>query len=82
MASARSSASSCRSSATLIFQRAAYEEIGHSGLPPHYATPERPTTAKAIAELDQLKGEIETLLAETYPDEPLTLTTLAAEPAA
>ena len=67
---------------TIIFQRAAYEEIGLSGLPPHYAGLDRATTAKAIAELDQLKGEIETLLLDTYPDEPLSLTTPAAEPAA
>ncbi len=51
---------------TILAQRAAYEEIGLSGLPPHFADAERPTTAKAIAELDQLKAEIEALLAATY----------------
>jgi chromosome partitioning protein len=55
---------------SVIAQRAAYEEIGLSGLPPHYADPGRPTTAKAIAELDQLKSEIEALLVETYGEEP------------
>src|SRR5262245_16391173 len=53
---------------TILAQRAAYEEIGLSGLPPHFADHERPTTAKAIAELDQLKAEIDALLAATYPD--------------
>jgi chromosome partitioning protein len=67
---------------TIIFQRAAYEEIGLSGLPPHFAGPDRATTAKAVAELDRLKNEIETLLAATYPEEPLILSTPAAEPAA
>lgn len=47
---------------TLIAQRASYEEIGLSGLPPHYADASRPTTAKAIAELDQLKAEIDALV--------------------
>jgi chromosome partitioning protein len=47
---------------TIIPQRVAYEEIGLSGLPPHFADPGRPTTAKAVAELDQLKAEIEQLL--------------------
>jgi len=64
---------------TFMGHRTAYEEIGLSGLPPHFADMARPTTAKAVAELDQLKGEIEALLAETYPDEPLFLSTPAAE---
>jgi chromosome partitioning protein len=38
--------------------RAAYEEIGLSGLPPHFADPSRPTVAKALAELNALRGEI------------------------
>jgi chromosome partitioning protein len=59
---------------TLIAQRASYEEIGLSGLPPHYADASRPTTAKAIAELDQLKAEINALLAEGSSDQ------FAAEP--
>jgi len=64
---------------TIIAQRAAYEEIGLSGLPPHYADPGRPTTAKAIAELDQLKDEIEALLAEFYGDQSVSTPTPAAE---
>jgi chromosome partitioning protein len=51
---------------SLIAARAAYEEIGLSGLPPHYADAGRPTTAKAVAELDQLMTEIDTLLEVTY----------------
>jgi chromosome partitioning protein len=54
---------------TIIAQRTAYEEIGLSGLPPHFADPGRPTTAKAIAEIDQLKDEIDALLAEAYGEE-------------
>jgi chromosome partitioning protein len=54
---------------TILAQRAAYEEIGLSGLPPHFADAERPTTAKAIAELDQLKAEIDALLASTYGEQ-------------
>jgi chromosome partitioning protein len=50
---------------TIIPQRTAYEEIGLSGLPPHFADVERPTTAKAVAELDQLRAEIDGLLADT-----------------
>jgi chromosome partitioning protein len=38
--------------------RAAYEEIGLSGLPPHFADPERPTVAKALTELNALRAEI------------------------
>ena len=51
----------------IIPQRTAYEEIGLSGLPPHFADAARPTTAKAIAELDQLRVEIDGLLSETTP---------------
>ena len=51
----------------VIPQRAAYEEIGLTGTPPHYADIGRPTTAKAIAELDQLRTEIDALLAEAAP---------------
>lgn len=64
---------------TIIAQRTAYEEIGLSGLPPHFADLGRPTTAKAIAELDQLKNEIEALLGETYGEEPESISTPAAE---
>lgn len=48
---------------TALAQRAAYEEIGLSGLPPHYADPERPTVAKALTELNALRHEITTLAA-------------------
>ena len=63
---------------TFIAHRAAYEEIGLSGLPPHFADLERPTTAKAVAELDQVRDEIEALLTATYGD-PHSLSTPAAE---
>jgi chromosome partitioning protein len=55
---------------SLIAERAAYQEIGLSGLPPHYADPRRPTTAKAIAELNKLRAEIDTLLEQTYGARP------------
>ena len=48
---------------TALAQRAAYEEIGLSGLPPHYADPERPTVAKALTELNALRDEITSLVA-------------------
>jgi chromosome partitioning protein len=64
---------------TIIAQRAAYEEIGLSGLPPHFADLGRPTTAKAIAELNQLKDEIEALLDETYGDGSIPVPTPTAE---
>ena len=50
----------------LLAHRVAYEEIGLSGLPPHYGDPSRSSTAKAIAELDQLRAEIDDLLAATF----------------
>jgi chromosome partitioning protein len=62
---------------TILAQRAAYEEIGLSGLPPHFADGERPTTAKAIAELDQLRAEIDALLAASYGDPPAVKPTSA-----
>ena len=43
---------------TALGQRAAYEEIGLSGLPPHFADPDRPTVAKALSELNALRDEI------------------------
>lgn len=55
--------------ATTIAQRTAYEEVGYSGRPPHFAEPVRGTTAKAIAELDRLKEELDHLL-----DPPATAT--------
>ena len=53
---------------TVIVHRAAYEEIGLSGLPPHYSDAKRPTTAKAIAELDMLVAEITALLADAQTE--------------
>lgn len=44
----------------IIVQRVAYEEIGYAGVPPHFS--DRGRAAKAIAELDQLKAEIDLLL--------------------
>jgi len=49
--------------ATTIGHRAAYQEIGFSGAPPHLASPARPTTTKAIAEIDALWREIGELIA-------------------
>lgn len=48
----------------VLAQRAAYEEIGLSGVPPHYADRSRPTVAKAIAELNALRDEIIILAAK------------------
>ncbi len=48
----------------VLARRAAYEEIGLSGLPPHYADPERPTVSKALAELNALRDEIDDLVSE------------------
>jgi cellulose biosynthesis protein BcsQ len=48
----------------VLTHRAAYEEIGLSGQTPHFADRKRPTTAKAIAELDKLRSEIDSLLAD------------------
>jgi chromosome partitioning protein len=48
---------------SLLVQRAAYEEIGLSGVPPHYADPKRSTIAAAIEELDRLLAEIKALIA-------------------
>ena len=64
---------------TIIAQRAAYEEIGLSGLPPHYADLGRPTTTKAIAELDELKREVDALLDQNYGDEFASPSTPTAE---
>ena len=47
---------------TRILQRAAYEELGLSGLPPHFADLKRPTVAKAVEELDAVRADIEELL--------------------
>jgi cellulose biosynthesis protein BcsQ len=48
---------------TRIMHRAAYEELGLSGQPPHFADLKRPTVAKAVEELDSLRADIEALLA-------------------
>ena len=42
----------------VLAHRAAYEEIGLSGLPPHFADPDRPTVAKALTELNALRDEL------------------------
>jgi chromosome partitioning protein len=47
---------------TAIAHRAAYMEIGLSGIAPHFADRKRPTVEKAVAELDALVDEIETLV--------------------
>lgn len=47
---------------TAIAQRAAYTEIGLSGLPPHFAEKSRATVAKAVIELDTLMAEISALV--------------------
>lgn len=43
---------------TALQHRAAYVEIGLSGLPPHFADPRRSTVSKAVAEVDALVEEI------------------------
>jgi len=50
---------------TMIFHRAAYMEIGLSGLTPHYADRSRATVAKAVAELDAVCAEIRALVDAT-----------------
>lgn len=55
---------------TVLTHRAAYEEIGLSGQPPHYADRKRGTTSKAVAELDKLCAEIDLLLPEELVSEP------------
>jgi len=48
---------------SVIQHRAAYLEIGLSGLTPHFADRKRPTVGKAVAELDALVAEIHGLVA-------------------
>lgn len=48
--------------ASVIQQRAAYVEIGLSGLPPHFAEQSRATVVKAVAEIDVLVAEIGALV--------------------
>jgi chromosome partitioning protein len=47
---------------TRVLQRAAYEELGLSGQPPHFADRKRPTIAKAVDELDAVRADIEALM--------------------
>ena len=63
---------------TVIVHRAAYEEIGLSGLPPHLADRKRPTIAKAVSELDHLTAEIETLMGAMSDDAKITRRTRSA----
>lgn len=51
---------------TRVLQRAAYEELGLSGLPPHFADIKRPTVAKAVEELNQLRDDIDTVFASQH----------------
>ncbi len=48
---------------TALTHRAAYQEIGFSGAPPHLASPPRPTTQKAVAEVDARWRETGDLIA-------------------
>jgi chromosome partitioning protein len=50
---------------TMLSYRAAYQEIGFSGLPPHLSPPTRPTTQKAVAEISQWRSEITALFTST-----------------
>lgn len=43
---------------TMLSHRAAYQEIGFSGLPPHLTPNPRPTTQKAVTEINQLLSEV------------------------
>ncbi|MEQ1718333.1 MAG: ParA family protein [Hyphomicrobium sp.] len=52
---------------TRILQRAAYEELGLSGQPPHFADRKRAPVAKAVEELNAVRADIEALLTATYP---------------
>ena len=56
---------------TRILQRAAYEELGLSGQPPHFADRKRSTVAKAVEELDAVRADIDALLQTTYATQPL-----------
>jgi chromosome partitioning protein len=56
---------------TRVMQRAAYEEVGLSGQPPHFADLKRPTVAKAVEELDAVRADIEALFQSTAAAEPL-----------
>jgi chromosome partitioning protein len=47
---------------TMLTHRAAYQEIGFSGLPPHLAPQSRPTILKAVTEVDKWLCEVLALL--------------------
>jgi len=53
---------------SILMHRAAYEEIGLTDLPPHYADTKRETVTKAVEELNKLLAGIKTIL----PDEATT----------
>ena len=57
---------------SFLVHRAAYEEIGLTGLPPHYADSKRETVTKAVEELDRLVAEIKSII---QPDEVSTTPT-------
>lgn len=57
---------------TAVGQRAAYTEIGLSGLPPHFADRARSTVAKAVNELDALVAEIGGLVGVNFTQESST----------
>lgn len=46
----------------MLTHRAAYQEIGFAGVPPHFAQPARPTTQKAMIEIDHWLTEVLALL--------------------
>jgi len=54
---------------TRVMQRAAYEELGLSGQPPHFADAKRSTVAKAVEDLNAVKADIEALLEAAYPEQ-------------
>lgn len=56
---------------TRMFQRAAYEEVGLTGQPPHFADRKRPTIAKAVEELDAVQAEILAVLNSAYSTQTL-----------
>ena len=49
---------------SLLHVRPAYKEGGFTGLPVHFADQSRPPVAKAVAELDLLIDELESVIAE------------------
>lgn len=51
----------------MLTHRAAYQEIGFSGMPPHLTKPQRPTTQKAVAEINQWLSEVAGLFSSDQP---------------